>query len=274
MQTTNISWADYTWNPATGCSHQGPECWNCYAETFSRRQGRTSDPWTQEHASENVTQHPSRLDEPSEYHYPEGPGRVFVGSMTDMFHRELDPSYVQDVLDVCRQHPQHVWIFLTKRPHHAARWRLDWPDNTWLGTSVGSGPGGQYRCTTHRIEQLRDVDVTTRWVSFEPLIEPVGDVALDHIDWAVVGGETAPAQDRREMDHTWAVNILGQCREADVAFYFKQSSGRYPERGTELAVPADGEDFFAGIEKREIREYPPLPDVVQAARQEVTTIAE
>ncbi|WP_265109197.1 phage Gp37/Gp68 family protein [Halosolutus halophilus] len=264
MQTTNISWADYTWNPVTGCSHAGPECWNCYAESFSLRQGRTESEWTQENASENVTMHRVRLEEDLDgYTFPEGPGRVFVGSMTDMFHREVDPEFVQEVLDRVREHPQHVWIFLTKRPHHASEWRLGWPENVWLGTSVGSGPGGKFPSTTHRIEQLRDVDVATKWVSFEPLIEPIGEVALDHIDWAVVGGESGAADDRREMDHAWAREILEQCREQDVAFYFKQSSGPRPEIGTRLTVKNDDWGVY---EQRRIREFPPLPDVTKRAR--------
>lgn len=266
MQTTNISWADYSWNPVTGCSHAGPECWNCYAETFSLRQGRTEKEWTVENAAENVTMHPDRVSEPDTYHYPLGPGRVFVGSMTDMFHSEVDPGYVQRVLDKCREHPECLWIFLTKRPHNAADWRLDWPENTLCGTSVGSGPGGRYPNTTHRIEQLRDIDAPQLWVSFEPLIEPIGDVALDHIDWAVIGGESGPDDDRRDMEHEWARDLLRQCREQDVAYFFKQSSGLRPESGARLTV--ENEEFGV-YEQRRIREFPDLPETVLEARQEV-----
>lgn len=264
MQTTSIAWCDYSWNPVTGCSHAGPECWNCYAEAFSLRQERTDEPWTQANAETNVTMHTQRITEPHNFGYPKGPGKVFVGSMTDMFHREVDPQHVQEALDVVAEHPKHVWIFLTKRPHNAAEWRLDWPENCWLGTSVGSGPGGDYPSTTHRIAQLRDVDVPVRWVSFEPLIEPVGDVQLDHIDWAVVGGETGPADDRREMDHAWARDILRQCREQDVAYFFKQSSARYPETNPELTV--ENEEFGV-FEQREIREFPELPEPTKEARK-------
>jgi len=263
MQPTDISWADYTWNPITGCSHAGPECWNCYAETFSLRQGRTDHEWTVENAAENVTMHPDRLADPDEFTFPDGPGRVFVGSMTDMFHSQVDPGFVQQILDVCRRFPEHVWIWLTKRPHHAAEWRLDWPPNTILGCSVGSGPGGEFPCTTHRIEQLRDVNVPRRWVSFEPLIEPVGEVPLDHIDWMVVGGETAAADDRREMDHEWARDLLAQARDAGVPYYFKQDSGRHPEQNTRLTVL---NDEFGVYEQRRIREGFDLPTVTAQCR--------
>lgn len=265
MQTTNISWAVYTWNPPTGCSHAGPECWNCYAETFSRRQGRTDKPWTPANASENVTIHEDRLEDPFDYHWPEGPGRVFVGSMTDLFHSEIPEEFIRQVIAVTRQFPEHIWIMLTKRPERAASIDVDWPPNVWLGTSVGTGPGGEYPDTTHRIDALREADVETRWASFEPLIEPVGEVDLTAFDWVVVGGESAPAEDRREMDHAWAAEILAQARRDDAAFYFKQSSGRYPKTGTRLTVKNENHGVY---EQRKIQEFPELPDVTVKARQE------
>lgn len=268
MQTTSISWADYSWNPPTGCSKIGPECVNCYAESFSLRQGRTDLPWTHENAGENVTMHWSRLDEPFCYSFPEGPGRVFVGSMTDMFHREIYPMFNRIVLDVCRKHPEHLWIFLTKRPEVASERDLDWPENTILGTSVGSGPGGEYPDTTHRIKRLREVEGVRKWVSFEPLIERVGPVDLTGIDWIVVGGESAPADDRREMDHDWARELLEQARIYDVPFFYKQDSGRFPETNPVLSVPKEvGGSLF--YEQRRFREGPPLPDAVQEAREGV-----
>jgi protein gp37 len=181
--------------------------------------------------------------------------------MTDMFHSETDPEFVQDVLETCRRHMEHVFIFLTKRPHNAAEWRLDWPCNCWLGVSVGSA-GKNYPSTVHRIEQLRDVDVDTKWVSFEPLLESLGPLSLDHIDWAVVGGETAPQEHRREMKHEWAREILDQCREQDVRFFFKQSSDARPDRGRYLKVPGENHGLF---EQRKFEEYPePHPAVINA----------
>jgi len=273
MQTTNISWCDYSWNPVTGCSHAGPECWNCWAETFMRRQAARDDApeymtdaaWTQTNAGDVVTTHEGRLDEPHTYSYPKGPGKIFTVSMGDLFHREVPGEFIARVVEQARAHPEHVFIFLTKRPGRAAELDLDWPDNAWVGTSVGSGPGGEYPDTTHRIEQLRDVDAT-RWVSFEPLIEPVGDVDLDHIDWAVVGGENASDGDRREMDHQWARDILRQCRDQDVAYHFKQSSAATNESGTRLTVK---NEEYGVYEQRKLREYPELPVVTREAREAI-----
>jgi len=228
MQETSISWCDYSWNPVTGCTRWGPECENCWAEQLQKDLAKrenapeymSTDDWVPENAEAVVTSHEDRLDGPERYHYPSGPGKIFTVSMGDLFHSLVDDEFIEKVVDVARQHPAQAFIFLTKRPQRAADLDLDLPDNVWLGTSVGSGPGGEYPDTTHRIEALRDIDATVRWVSFEPLLEPVCTVDLEHIDWVVVGGENAPAEDRREMDHAWARDILNQCRDTGVPFHF------------------------------------------------------
>lgn len=272
MQTTNISWTDYSWNPVTGCSRHGPECTNCWAEQFMRRQAARDDApeymseqeWSQENAEDVVVTHEGRLDEPFEYGFPEGPGRIFTVSMGDLFHREVPESFIRRVVAVAHQLPEHEFIFLTKRPGRAADVDIDWPENALVGTSVGSGPGGEYPDTTHRIEQLRGVDART-WVSFEPLIEPIGEVDLEHIGWAVVGGENAPDENRREMEHEWARDLFRQCREQDVAFHFKQSSAATNESGTHLTVY---NEEFGVYEQRRIREFPEVPEVTKRAREE------
>jgi len=272
MQQTSISWCDYSWNPVTGCSHAGPECWNCWAEGFMQRQSQredapeymTDDEWTQENAEVVVDTHADRLRQPIEYDYPNGPGKVFVVSMGDLFHRLVPREFVASVVAQARARPDQVFIFLTKRPGRAADLDLDWPPNAWVGTSVGSGPGGEYPDTTHRIDQLREVDAPLRWVSFEPLIEPVGDVDLTGIDWAVVGGESASDADRREMDHAWARDLLRQCRAQDVVYHFKQSSASTNETGIRLTV--ENEEFGV-FEQRKIREFPETPDSVVEARE-------
>lgn len=110
------------------------------------------------------------------------------------------------------------------------------------------------------------MDVGLKWVSFEPLLEPMPDLALDHIDWVVVGGEShANASTRREMDHRWAVDILEQCRDAGIPFYFKQSSGVRPDTGIQLSVP---NAEHGHLEQRRIREFPELPGVVRRAREQ------
>lgn len=289
MQTTNIHWAVYSINFVTGCTRAGPECDNCYAEEYTMMQASrdeeapdyvTDFEWDGDHEKEVVTVHdgtPTLIDGendvwvptedrrkwPYEYTYPKGPGTVFDVSMGDLFHRVVPDDFIIDCIEIANDFPEHIWIFLTKRPGRAAEIDVEWPSNAWIGTSVGTGPGGEYPDMTHRIEQLRQVDAETRWVSAEPLIEPLGEVDLDGIDWMVVGGESAPADVRREMNVSWAQDLHRQAREQDVAFFYKQGSARYPGRDRHLAVPNPETGLY---EERKIEEYPPLPDVTVEAR--------
>lgn len=269
MQESNISWTDYTWNPSHGCSKVSAGCGlgddgedvgaGCYAERISRRYGHTDHPWTNEHAEENVTLRPDKLDEP--YAIDE-PASVFVNSMSDLFHSAIPDAFIEKVFATMRNCPHIVFQILTKRPGRAAHMSLDWPPNVWMGTSVEDDR------VTERLDLLRPCEAELLFVSFEPLIGPVGDVDLSGYDWAIVGGESGSDAGRREMNHAWARAIYRQCLDQDVAFYFKQSSARRPEQGTALTVYNADYDVY---EQREIREFPdPAPAVVRS-RQALAT---
>lgn len=255
MQDSNIAWTDETWNPVHGCSKVSAGCDNCYAERISNQYGHTEHEWTNEHADENVGARPDKLTEP---HKLEEPRRIFVNSMSDLFHSNVSEEFVRDVFAVMRNCPHHVFQVLTKRPARAAHMTLEWPENVWMGTSVEDDR------VVPRIDMLRDVDAHTRFISFEPLIGPVGEVDLSGIDWAIVGGESGPEDVRREMDHSWARDVYRQCREQDTAFFFKQSSGPRPETGTSLTVK---NEEYGVYEQREIREMPDLPELTVRARE-------
>jgi len=257
MQESAIAWTDQTWNPVHGCSKVSAGCKNCYAERISRQYGHTEHEWTNEHASENVTERPDKLEGPVGME----PSRIFVNSMSDLFHSAVSGEFIHEVFRTMRQCPEHVFQILTKRPGRAAHMDLSWPENVWMGTSV------EDRHVVDRLDLLRDCDAETLFISFEPLIGPVGDVDLSGYSWAIVGGESGPDDVRRDMDHEWARAILRQCREQDVAFFFKQSSARQPERGTALTV--ENEEFGV-YEQREIREMPTLPAVTREAREAIT----
>jgi len=257
MQDSNIAWTDTTWNPVHGCSRVSAGCENCYAERISRQYGHTTEEWTNEHAAENVTVRRKKLEEP--YGLDE-PSRVFVNSMSDIFHSQVPDKFIRDVLAVMRNTPEHVYQILTKRPGRAAHMELQWPPNVWIGTSVEDDR------VTDRIDLLRDCDAETLFLSCEPLIGPLGDLDLAGYDWVIVGGESGPDDVRREMEHEWARDILAQCRAQDVAFFFKQSSGRHPETGTRLTVE---NEEWGTYEQRRIQEMPELPGAVRRARQEV-----
>lgn len=255
MQESDISWTDYTWNPTHGCSRASAGCENCYAERISRQYQHTEHPWTNQYADQNVSIRPEKLDEP--YSIDE-PATCFVNSMSDLFHSAIPEEFIQKVIAVMRNCPHIVFQILTKRPGRAAHMAIDWPPNVWLGTSVEDDR------VVERLDLLRDCDAETLFVSFEPLIGPVGDIDLAGYQWAIVGGESGPDDVRREMDHAWARDIYRQCQQQDVSFYFKQSSGRYPETGTALTVKNEAYGVF---EQREIRELPDPARAVRRARQ-------
>jgi len=241
-QKSNIAWTDATWNPVHGCSKVSAGCDNCYAERISRQYGHTTEPWDLEHADENVTLRPDKLDEPRDI---QEPTRIFVNSMSDLYHSLVPREFIQDVRDVIEDTPQHTYQILTKRPGRAAHLDITWPDNAWIGTSV------ENQDVKPRIDMLRDINATTRFISFEPLIGPIGDVVLTGIDWAIVGGESGP--EYREMRHEWAADIYRQCRAQDVAFFFKQSAGPRPERGTRMRIQNEEHGLS---EQRRIQEFP------------------
>jgi len=240
---SDIRWTDYTWNPVHGCSKTSQGCANCYAERISRRFGHTDHDWTAEHAAENIQLKPelleARLGEPA---------WVFVNSMSDLFHGEVPREFIKDTFAACREMPRSAFQVLTKHGADEGRPSPHPPDNVMLGVSVEAAN------RHYRLDWLREQPVTTRFVSFEPLVEPIPEVNLTNIDWAIVGGESGP--DRREMDPEWARSLVRQCREQDVAVFFKQHSGRYPESETRL--------FIDGL-KRRIEEFPELPHGVVPA---------
>ena len=223
MNQTKISWATVTWNPVHGCSRVSPGCDRCYAETLSLRRGWTKKEWTGANAKENVTLKPHKLKEP--YRLKE-PSRVFVNSMSDMFHPEIPDAYISQVFAVMKDLPQHIFQVLTKRPRRAARWKGDWTENIWQGVSV------EDRKRLYRIDQLRQCPAKVRFLSLEPLLEDLGEINLKGIHWVIVGGESGKGY--RPMPHSWARDIRDQCVEKGVPFFFKQSAAYQTERGTEL----------------------------------------
>lgn len=231
--STKISWTTETWNPTTGCSHVSEGCRFCYAEALSLRFRRSSAPWTERNAPANVQLHPDRLRKP--YSWP-SPRRVFVNSMSDLFHPLVPDEFVEQVWRVMLDLPQHTFQILTKRPDRAAAWAGPWPAHIWQGTSV------EDRRALPRLDALRRCGARVRFVSAEPLLEDLGSVNLEGIHWLIVGGESGSHMGRhpeRWMDHAWARSLRDQCVRSGVAFFFKQSSGVRTEMGTAL-VEEDG----------------------------------
>ncbi len=217
MSSTNttIEWTDKTWNPTTGCNKVSPGCKNCYAEALTKR--------FRSHFENgfDFTLHQERLDEPRRWRKP---SRVFVNSMSDLFHERMPFDFLQEVFRVMEECPQHVFQILTKRHERMLELapELDWPENVWMGVSV------ENQDYAHRVDYLRQVPAAVRFLSCEPLIGPLS-LNLGDIHWVIVGGESGPKH--RPIEAGWVRDIREQTREADAAFFFKQWGGIRPKAG-------------------------------------------
>ena len=174
---------------------------------------------------------PKRLQEPLKR---KKPTVYFVNSMSDLFHEDVPRSYIQQVFDVIEEAHWHTFQILTKRADRMASFFFGKtaPKNAWLGVSVEDKKYG-----VPRIDQLRKIDATIRFLSVEPLLEDVGQLNLDNIHWVIVGGESGAKA--RPMDKAWAESIQSQCEIADVAFFFKQWGG-WGADGVKRAKQANG----------------------------------
>lgn len=221
---TQIEWTESTWNPVTGCTKISPGCENCYAERMANRlqsmgQRNYADGF-------EVTTHEHMLARPLEWKQGQ---MVFVNSMGDLFHRKVPEAFISRVFDVMARANQHLFQVLTKRSGRLAECAPDlpWEEHIWAGVSV------ENRDYLFRTDDLRQVPSAVRFVSFEPLIGPVGEINLDGIDWVIVGGESGPGA--RPLKKEWATDIRNQCLAAGVPFFFKQWGGpNRKEAGREL----------------------------------------
>lgn len=220
---SKIEWTDATWNPVTGCTKVSPGCKHCYAERFAERfRGVPGHPYQQ---GFDLTFWEERLDQPLRWKRPR---KVFVNSMSDLFHEQVPLVFIQRVFQVMAKAEQHVFQVLTKRASRLAALaeQLEWPPNVWMGVSVENQ---EY---AWRVDCLRKVPARIRFLSLEPLLGPVC-VDLAGIHWVIVGGESGPGA--RPMDRESVVAIHAQCEETGVPFFFKQWGGpRKAQAGREL----------------------------------------
>jgi len=216
---SKIEWTDATWNPVRGCTKISPGCVHCYAETFAERfRGVQGHPYEQGFDPRLV---PQKLDEPLGWRSPK---RVFVNSMSDLFHEAVPDDYIAAVADVMVRANWHTYQVLTKRSarmRDMLKTRLRFVANKfhiWWGVSVENKIYG-----LPRIVHLRSAPATVRFLSIEPLIEDVGPLNLSGIHWVIVGGESGFGS--RPMRREWVVSIRKQCRQNGVPFFFKQWGG-------------------------------------------------
>ena len=233
---SSIEWTDATWNPTTGCSWVSPGCDNCYAERLAHRllsqtyRARLPVVDTAENRSNpfSVRIWPERLKVPGTW---KDPRRVFVNSMSDLFHPDVPEIFTRQCFEVMLQVDYHVYQILTKRPARAARFFRKrhsdlapsgtLPDHIWVGASV------EDQRVEHRIRHLLSIPAAVRFLSCEPLIGPLDLSAFldrpDSVHWVIVGGESGPQA--REIDPGWVRALRDQCQSAGVPFFFKQWGG-------------------------------------------------
>lgn len=216
---TPIEWADATWNPVRGCTKISPGCKHCYAERFAERfRGVIGHPFEQGFDLRLI---PDKLTAPL---YWRAARRIFVNSMSDLFHEDVPSDYIAQVGDIMREAQWHTYQILTKRHervHLLLSGELNWMallPHVWYGVSVEDRSHG-----IPRIELLRTTPARRRFLSVEPLLEDLGELQLDGIDWVIVGGESGPHA--RPMKQEWVVSILNQCRRRRIPFFFKQWGG-------------------------------------------------
>jgi protein gp37 len=247
-----IEWTDATWNPTTGCTKVSAGCDNCYAFTLANRllsgAYRSQLPVVDTHRNRTdpfaVRIWPDRVQVPKTWKEPR---RIFVNSMSDLFHNEVPDEFAAECFGVMLEADHHVYQILTKRPARAARFitgpgRRLFPDgrlpsHIWIGTSV------EDQEVDYRVRHLLDVPAAVRFLSCEPLIGPLdltefftSPFAEPEIHWVIAGGESGIGA--RPLEAGWVRTIRDQCLVHDIPFFFKQWGGRTPKAGGRIL---DGE---------------------------------
>jgi protein gp37 len=214
MNTTKIEWTDSTWNPITGCTKMSSGCAHCYAEKMAKRLKAMN--MSKYKNGFHLTLHPKSLEEPYSWKKPR---MVFVNSMSDLFHEDLDLAYIKKAFKVMNENPQHIFQVLTKRGDILEKHQseLTWTPNIWMGVTV------EAKDYIKRVKQLAKTGAAVKFLSCEPLLSDLGKLPLSNINWVIVGGESGPGA--RLMKKEWVENIQRQCTAAEVPFFFKQWGG-------------------------------------------------
>ena len=240
MANTSIEWTNKVWNFVTGCSKVSTGCKRCYAERMAKRLQAMGQPRYKN--GFQVTIHPDLIEVPRSWKKPQ---RVFVNSMSDLFHPEVPAEIIVQAFEVMLDTPRHSYQILTKRPEIALslyqEHNLPNPPNIWLGVSV------ENEAVLARVDILRQINVPTRFLSLEPLLEPLPNLNLEGIQWVIAGGESGPGSRPLELDT--AISIREQCRRSGIPFFFKQWGGVNKKKTGRLLEGREHLEFPIGIEQ-------------------------
>lgn len=240
-----IEWTNATWNPVTGCTQVSLGCDHCYALAFAERfRGVVSHPYEQ---GFDLKLWPERLVLPREWKKPR---RIFVNSMSDLFHKDVPDEFILDVFSTMVLADQHIYQVLTKRPSRLVNTGLtdkitqrildltgtaSWPAHIWFGVSVETS------AYAWRVDALRHIPASVRFISAEPLLGPLDTVSLEEIHWLITGGESGPGH--RYCDPTWVRDLRDRCQRKEIAFFHKQWGGRTPKVGGRLLDGRTWDEF-------------------------------
>lgn len=211
MANSKIEWTNKSWNPVTGCSKISEGCRHCYAEVMARRLKAMGQ--NKYNNGFQVTTHEDCLKEPLSWNKPQ---MIFVCSMGDLFHEKVSDSFIDKVMDTIEKTPQHRYQLLTKRAERMAAYFSNHsiPNNAWIGVTV------ECKSSLYRIDFIRSIDASVRFLSCEPLVEDLGVMDLTGINWIIVGGESG--MQARPMKEKWALNVKQQAANLNIPFFFKQ----------------------------------------------------
>ena len=230
MNRTQIQWTSVTWNPMTGCTKITSGCDHCYAHVVAQR--RTREVYLKQPPVKNTETNradpfaprfwPDRLELPMKL---KAPSRVFVNSMSDVFHAHFSVAQIRQVFEIMNACPQHQFQVLTKRPERAVRLatHFEWTSNIWIGTSIENAD------VAHRADSLRQIPAAVRFVSAEPLLGPLDELDLTDIHWVIGGGESGVGHRPVEVD--WAKGLRDHCVTSGVPFFWKQWGGNTSKAG-------------------------------------------
>lgn len=211
---TKIEWTECSWNPITGCTKISDGCAHCYAATLTRRLVAMHNPRYKN--GFNVTVHEDLIELPKKW---KAPRKIFVNSMSDIFHESVPDDIILRIFSTMNACPQHIFQVLTKRPERLAQLndRINWTPNIWMGVTIENN---KY---LYRADLLRKCNAKLRFISAEPLIGEINDINLEQIDWLIVGGESG--SQARPMDISWVRALRDKAQTEKVAFFFKQWGG-------------------------------------------------
>lgn len=246
---TGIEWTDATWNPMTGCEKISAGCDHCYAATLAAT--KTREVYLRQPPVKNTAKNQAnpfaprfwedRLGQPLRW---KDPRRIFVNSMSDVFHAHFSFGQIRRVFEVMGNAPWHQFQLLTKRPERALRYadQLPWAPHIWLGVSV------ENMAVAHRVDTLRQIEqATVRFISAEPLLGPLDALDLAGIHWVIGGGESGRGFRRPQTE--WATGLRDRCTSAGVAFFWKQWGGFTPKAGGRLLDGAEWSQYPVELER-------------------------